>query len=556
MKPSNLAIAYAAVVVACFAASGLAPVLAQAEPIQLNAGQFDEVGHFFQQEATKLPEVLKPFALRLFGLLAVISFALFFIRWMKGERDLGVFIMALTIEILKVGFFYWLVIDGPNIVMQFMGYFTEAGSRAAGVGALSPSGVVAVGYDAFFRIGEAVSQLGLLESFTVGLIVSLASLGIVLSFVGIAILMLMRIIELYMVVHAGTLLLGFGGLSFTKDIPKNYLSYAISAGTQLFMLYVIVGVGMALAESWVQALGSLDSSSLVERSINVLSLSLVFFALAWQIPKQAASLVNGSVSLGAGDVVAPAAAAAGAAGAVAGVATGGAAAALGGLAKATQGAVQATSAGMSLAAEQGASGLQAAVKGLGHAAKATASEVGSAAKSRVGLSPPSPHSVDHRGREVGNVGTRAANALSEQTQAFREEKASRPAPAAGDQGGKPEPNSNGERPPPGSGESSRAPAVPGTEARGGGESTSQMADAPASASSPVSAASGDSAGDGQELSITKPSNAAGASAPPSEPFNDASSGGPRRSGGPRYSPPALPSDEAPSSAISITFDPD
>ena len=64
----------------------------------------------------------------------------------------------------------------------------------------------------------------------------------------------------------------------------------------------------------------------------------------------------------------------------------------------------------------------AALKGLGHAAGATAEEAGRAAQAGMGLKPPSPHSIDTRGRPVENLGTRAANSLQIKAQQEREER--------------------------------------------------------------------------------------------------------------------------------------
>lgn len=215
------------------------------------------------------------------------------------------------------------------------------------------------------------------------------------------------------------LLLGFGGISFTRDIPKNYLSYAISSGTQLFMIYVIVGMGMQLADSWPATLStSVTPDAIVRQVLQLGVASLVFASLAWSIPKAAASLVNGAVSMGAGDLFGAAGAAAGGAAAGAAIATGGTST----LAAAAKGAMQAATAGTTLAAEQGATGFGAALKGLGHAAGAMKSEAGAALKARAGFSPPSAAATDGRGRKVDNLGTRAANNLQAQTQAASEAK--------------------------------------------------------------------------------------------------------------------------------------
>lgn len=397
---------------------------AHAQGIQPGMGMFDDIGAFYIEQSQTMADILKPLAKQLFAALTVISFALFFMRQsLLGNGDGVSLIGKFTFEIFKAGFFFWLIDVAPTYIMQFMGYFTDAGSKIGQTGTLSPSGIVILGFDTCFRTFDAIGRMGWADTAAFGLPLALCGIAILVCFALVAILFLMRVIEMHLIIYGGVLLLGFGGISFTRDIPKNYLSYAISAGAQLFMVYVIVGLGMQMADSWPASLStSTTPDDMLRQVLQLMVGALVFAALAWGIPKAAASLVNGAVSMGAADAIAPAGAAA--AGAVAGaaVATGGASA----LAGATKGAMQAATAGTSLAAQQGASGVGAAIRGLGHAAGAVTSEAGAALKAKAGLKPPSPHAMDTRGREVENLGTRAANNLQAKAQAAQEARAAAP----------------------------------------------------------------------------------------------------------------------------------
>lgn len=402
---------------------------ASAQHIVPSMGMFDDIAAFYMQQAKAMQAVLEPFALRLFGLLALISIALFFIKQLSnGDGNLTALVMRFAMEILKLGFFFFVATHGPQLMLQFIGYFIQSGAAVTGLGDLSPSSIVVLGFDACFRTFDAIGAMGWGDTAAFGLPLALAGMGILACFAIVGILYLVRVIELYMVMYGGVLLLGFGGISFTRDIPKNYLSYMIGAGTQMFMLNVVIGFGMQLVTSWPASL-TLDTTpdAVLRQVLQLFVGSAVFAALAWSIPKVAGSLVSGAVSLGASDAIAPAVAAGGAATLGATVASGGVST----LAAATQGAMQATTSGVSLAKESGASGLGAALKGLGHAVGATASEAGHAAQAGLGLKPPSPNATDSRGRSVENLGTRAANNLQGQAQQAREAKAGAPVTANG-----------------------------------------------------------------------------------------------------------------------------
>jgi len=407
-----------AVVVLLFSAA------AAAQQIQPSMGMFDDIAAFYMQQAKAMQAVLEPYALRLFGLLSVISIASFFIKQLgSGDGNLTALVMRFAMEVFKLGFFFMVVTNGPQLLLQFIGFFIQSGAAVTGLGDLSASGIVVLGFDACFRTFDAIGAMGWGDTAAFGLPLALAGMGILACFAIVGILYLVRVIELYMVMYGGVLLLGFGGISFTRDIPKNYLSYMIGAGTQLFMLNVVIGFGMQLVTSWPASL-TLDATpdAVLRQVLQLFVGSAVFAALAWSIPKVAGSLVNGAVSLGANDAIAPAVAAGGVAAIGAAAATGGASA----LAAATQGAMQATTSGVTLARASGASGISAAVKGLGHAVGATASEAGRAAQAGIGLRPPSPNAIDRRGRSVENLGTRAANSLQGQAQQARETTAGTP----------------------------------------------------------------------------------------------------------------------------------
>lgn len=486
---------------------------AAAQEVQPGMGMFDDIAAFYMQQAKAMQAVLEPYAIRLFGLLSVISIALFWIKQISnGDGNVTTLVTRFGLEIIKLGVFLFIVTHGPQLLLQLIGYFIQGGATVTGQGELSPSAIVVLGFDACFRTFDAIGVMGWADTAAFGLPLALSGMGILACFALVGILYLVRVIELYLVMYGGVLLLGFGGVSFTRDIPKNYLSYMLSAGAQLFMLNVVIGFGLQLMSSWPASL-TLDTTpdAVLRQVLQLFVGSAVFAALAWSIPKVAASLVNGAVSLGATDAIAPATAAGGAAAIGAAAATGGAST----LAAATQGAMQATSSGVALAKERGSSGVGAALKGLGHAASATASEAGRAAQASMGLKPPSIHATDSRGRGVENFGTRAANNLQEQVQKTREVKAS--APIGGGAAAQ-------------KGDGTPVPSMVPVAAMASGEATSQGAGR-------VRGSEGGVAG-------TRPTQG--------------TEYGPERQPAPRSQlrPPQLPPDTPPPSAVSIRFDAD
>lgn len=410
----------------------IADTEAQGVPLtNASVGIFDSIQEQYMQKAVTWEKGLRSIALSLFGGLAVISIAWTFIKIALQKNDFSAFVPTMTMQILTLGFFLYLVENGTAVGTMILKSFELSGQRVGNTGPITPSWVVINGFDSCFRIIEKVVDFSLSDSVSLGLPLVLCGLALVACFTAVAILLLVTTIESYFVLYGGIILLGFGALPWTRDIPKNYLIYAINVGVKIFVLSLVVSIGVEFSNDWPAMIVASTNDLVLHNAIYLVAGGLTFAAVAWKVPGIAAALTSGSVNFNASDITGMAATAGGAgamAGAVAAsVVTGGTS----GLAAAAGGAIKAGAAGTSLASQQGASGVGALLKGLGHASKAAVSEAGAALKAKAGLSSPSPASFDSRGRTVSNLGTRAANNINLQSQAAAEAKAGSPRPGTG-----------------------------------------------------------------------------------------------------------------------------
>lgn len=452
---------------------------ANAEGVALtnaNPGMFDNIALSYQNKAKSWEAGLRQIAQGLFGSLAVISIAWTFIKIALQKDDFKAFIPTVTLQILTLGFFAFLVEQGPTVATWTIASFEKSANIVGNTGSLSPSKIVVNGFECIFRIMEKIADMDAMDSLAVGLPLMFCGILLCFAFVGVAILYLVTLIESYFVMYGGIIMLGFGALPWTREIPKNYLIYAINVGVKLFVMNLVAAIGIEFSSDWPGLVRDSDIDAIMHVTLYLVSGAFVFLAVAWKVPGIAGALSSGGLNFNAGDLMGTTAAAAGAGATVGAVATGGISA----LASATQGAVQATAGGLSLAREQGASGIGAALKGLGHAGNALAGEAGHAAQAQVGLKPPSPHAFDSRGRAVDNLGTRAANSLREQAQETREQRAA--APAAADQADAVQPG----------GGSSVQAATGTSDAQGAEPATAVAAPAPGSVASSPDAASSSS----------------------------------------------------------------
>jgi hypothetical protein len=121
------------------------------------------------------------------------------------------------------------------------------------------------------------------------------------------------------------------------------------------VLYMIIGLGQTLSNTWVQEASQIALSTAGLQSLfGLLASVIVFMALAWQVPKLASSILQGSLQMGSSDLIAPAMSAAVVAGTIGAVATAGVGAVAGGVG--LLGAGGAAAAGGGAGAAGGASG--------------------------------------------------------------------------------------------------------------------------------------------------------------------------------------------------------
>ena len=283
----------------------------------------------YEAISTSWFSALGPIANKIFWILVAIQLTWSAIWWVIDREDGLAVVSSLLRQVVAIGFFYALLLNGGTWVPAVIQSFSQAGATAAGLTDLSPTGVFDQGLALANKILNATSDLGLLDGFFASLIAGITAIVVVIAFAVIAAQLLVALVESFIVIGAGVLFLGFAGSRWTKFFTERYLSYIASIGVKLFVLYLIMGVGMGIAGRWMPVLERGGFSPIP--FFYVMGGSLVFVFLTWHIPSVAGSMMAGAVSLSLADAVYPAIWGSRAAGAglIAAGAVGGAAAAAG-----------------------------------------------------------------------------------------------------------------------------------------------------------------------------------------------------------------------------------
>jgi len=249
-------------------------------------------------------------AQRLFVLLAGIEVAWSFTLLAIEKADFQLLTAAIIRKIMWIGIFYAILLyaitpDGGGWIPAIIKSFQLLGQNASGVGPLGPSAIVGFGVNTAMDLLNAASHAGFLENFSTTMSLVFCAVVIFISYVAVAIQFVVALVESYLVIGAGVILLGFGGSRWTAPYVERYISYAISIGMKLLILYLLVGAGMTLSQGWGAVANSINTSVDPSRTgFDLAAAAVMFLAVCWMSPKLASAILGGASVLTGGDLAA------------------------------------------------------------------------------------------------------------------------------------------------------------------------------------------------------------------------------------------------------------
>lgn len=255
----------------------------------------------FQHASGQWATMAQVYALRLFYLLAALEIAWFAIRMMFERDGAAEFFSAILVKMMGMLFFWVLIQEAPVWLPTITASFIKAGEQigaagsSSGMATLDPSAVFRAGNQLAGKIIFSLQKASIWDSFLLLLIAGVTALSVVIVFSLISAQLLLVMVESYLVVGGGVLLLGFTGSSWTQAIGERLLYWVVNVGVRLFLLLLIVGLGMNLVDGWTQMLVVSQDQTLpaVGAYSEILGATLVFMIVAWNGPSLAAGLITG-----------------------------------------------------------------------------------------------------------------------------------------------------------------------------------------------------------------------------------------------------------------------
>ena len=212
----------------------------------------DKITDLFKTGAKHWEEVLSKLAMQLFVILAAIELGWSAIKLALRGADFGEWLADFLNQILFIGFFYMLLQHSSEWAGFIVDSFRQAADRSVTMAnahatsmnehiAVTPSNLFDMGMNLAGHIFEQVSITTPIAN--VG--IDIAALLVLICFALIAAFMIVALVESYIVISAGVLLMGFGGSRWTKDYAIKTFVYAVSVGAKLFIIQLLAGTAYA-----------------------------------------------------------------------------------------------------------------------------------------------------------------------------------------------------------------------------------------------------------------------------------------------------------------------
>lgn len=224
----------------------------------------------------------------LFWILATIEIGIAAVWLAINAASLDSWFAELVRRIMFIGLFAFILDQGPTLSKAIVDSLFNIGASG---GSASPADIFNAGIRVASKMSEQ-AKFGLFEDNALAIAAVFAMVVVVVSFSLVAAIFVAVMVEMYVGLLAGMIMLGLGGSSYTKDFAVRYLVYAFSVGMKLMALVMIARIGsealIGLAE---------EPTATTDQFITTLAIagfSVVVFIIAMYVPPIIQGVVQGA----------------------------------------------------------------------------------------------------------------------------------------------------------------------------------------------------------------------------------------------------------------------
>jgi len=224
----------------------------------------------------------------LFWILAGIEVGIAAVWLAINVASLDSWFAELVKRIMFIGLFAFILDRGPAFAKAVVDSLYQIG---AGGGSASPANI----FDAGIRVATKMSEqakFGLFEDNSLAIAAVFAMVVVVVCFSLVAAIFVSVMVEMYVGLLAGMIMLGLGGTSYTKDFAIEYLVYAFSVGMKLMALVMIAKIGSDILLGLAEAPTATSEQFIT--TLAIAGISVVVFVIAMYVPPILQGVVQGA----------------------------------------------------------------------------------------------------------------------------------------------------------------------------------------------------------------------------------------------------------------------
>ncbi len=190
--------------------------------------------------------LIRSYAQRLFWILAILDFTWMAAMLILKNGDLYDLVFNLVRKILFFGFFYALILNGNAWMTAIINSFRAiAANVPGGAGGITPGTILETSFDVFMAAADKVGVMSP-KSWLIGVMgVGVVIIGALMTGVQV-----IALIEMYIGLVIGQIVLGFGGSEWSSDYAISYVKYIISVGMKLMAIQLIAALANNMFTVW------------------------------------------------------------------------------------------------------------------------------------------------------------------------------------------------------------------------------------------------------------------------------------------------------------------
>jgi type IV secretion system protein TrbL len=240
----------------------------------------------------------------LFNAIALISVALLGLNHLLRKNvDLSDANLELVRWLLYLDFFYAFITNFPSIysfvyssIQQIGNYL---GTQAAGKTVdISAANIFHIGINLALKILGSITALNLFRNLLYPLVSVVAAVIILFCFASIGLELILVQIGSQIIFAGGIFLLAFSAFQWTRDYAERYVHTFFHVGIKMVFIYILVGLGVGLAQTWSQAVVNAPWPQVLDYDIAVGLATYIYYKLCLKVPDQAVSWLTGRLSMG------------------------------------------------------------------------------------------------------------------------------------------------------------------------------------------------------------------------------------------------------------------